>query len=66
MPRDYQRVVKVIRAAQEAGRDIDETVMAELAEGDPKAKPAMTEPATAPASAQPPDAEPVGAGARGA
>jgi glutamate synthase (NADPH/NADH) large chain len=31
VPRDYQRVVRVIRAAQEAGREIDETVMAELA-----------------------------------
>jgi glutamate synthase (NADPH/NADH) large chain len=32
VPRDYQRIVKVIRAAQAAGRDIDENVMAELAE----------------------------------
>jgi glutamate synthase (NADPH/NADH) large chain len=31
IPRDYQRVVQVIRAAQAAGREIDETVMAELA-----------------------------------
>ena len=31
MPRDYQRVVRVIRAVQEAGREVDETVMAELA-----------------------------------
>jgi glutamate synthase (NADPH) large chain len=31
IPRDYQRVVRVIRAAQEAGREIDETIMAELA-----------------------------------
>jgi glutamate synthase (NADPH/NADH) large chain len=32
VPRDYQRIVKVIRAAQAAGRDIDENVMAELAQ----------------------------------
>jgi len=31
VPRDYQRVVRVIRAVQAAGREIDETVMAELA-----------------------------------
>jgi glutamate synthase (NADPH/NADH) large chain len=31
VPRDYQRVVRAIRAAQASGRDIDETVMAELA-----------------------------------
>jgi glutamate synthase (NADPH/NADH) large chain len=31
VPRDYQRVVRVIRAAREAGREIDETIMAELA-----------------------------------
>jgi glutamate synthase (NADPH/NADH) large chain len=30
VPRDYQRVVRVIRAARAAGRDIDESVMAEL------------------------------------
>jgi glutamate synthase (NADPH/NADH) large chain len=30
VPRDYQRIVKVIRAAQAAGRDIDENIMAEL------------------------------------
>ncbi len=30
VPRDYQRVVRVIRQAQAAGRDIDEKVMAEL------------------------------------
>ena len=32
VPRDYQRVMRVISAAQAAGRDIDETVMAELSE----------------------------------
>jgi glutamate synthase (NADPH/NADH) large chain len=31
IPRDFQRVVRVIRAAREEGREIDETVMAELA-----------------------------------
>jgi glutamate synthase (NADPH/NADH) large chain len=31
VPREYQHVVRVIRAAQAAGRDIDESVMAELA-----------------------------------
>jgi glutamate synthase (NADPH/NADH) large chain len=31
VPRDYQRVVTVIRAAQAAGRPIDESVMAEIA-----------------------------------
>ncbi|MGE5828951.1 MAG: glutamate synthase large subunit [Micromonosporaceae bacterium] len=31
IPRDYQRAVRVIRAARAAGRDIDETLMAELA-----------------------------------
>jgi glutamate synthase (NADPH/NADH) large chain len=31
VPRDYVRVVRVIRAAQAAGREIDESVMAELA-----------------------------------
>jgi glutamate synthase (NADPH/NADH) large chain len=31
IPRDYQRAVRVIRAAAEAGRDVDESVMAELA-----------------------------------
>jgi glutamate synthase (NADPH/NADH) large chain len=31
VPRDYQRVVRVIQAAREAGRAIDEHVMAELA-----------------------------------
>jgi glutamate synthase (NADPH/NADH) large chain len=31
VPRDYQRVVRVIRAAEAAGRDIDESIMAELA-----------------------------------
>jgi glutamate synthase (NADPH/NADH) large chain len=31
VPRDFQRVVRVIRAAEAAGRDIDETIMAELA-----------------------------------
>jgi glutamate synthase (NADPH/NADH) large chain len=31
IPRDYQRAVRVIRAAREAGREVDESVMAELA-----------------------------------
>ena len=31
IPRDYQRVVRVIRAAEAEGRVIDEDVMAELA-----------------------------------
>jgi glutamate synthase (NADPH/NADH) large chain len=31
VPRDYHRAVRVIKAAQAAGRDIDETLMAELA-----------------------------------
>jgi glutamate synthase (NADPH/NADH) large chain len=31
IPRDYQRAVRVIRAAVEAGREVDESVMAELA-----------------------------------
>jgi glutamate synthase (NADPH/NADH) large chain len=31
IPRDYQRVVRVIRTARAAGREIDETIMAELA-----------------------------------
>jgi glutamate synthase (NADPH/NADH) large chain len=31
VPRDYQRIVRVIRAAQAAGRDVDEHMMAELA-----------------------------------
>jgi len=31
IPRDYQRAVRVIRAAIEAGREVDESVMAELA-----------------------------------
>jgi glutamate synthase (NADPH/NADH) large chain len=31
IPRDFQRVVRVIKAAAAAGRDIDETIMAELA-----------------------------------
>jgi glutamate synthase (NADPH/NADH) large chain len=31
VPRDYQRAVRVIRAAREAGREVDESVMAELA-----------------------------------
>jgi glutamate synthase (NADPH) large chain len=31
IPRDYQRAVRVIEAAREAGRDIDESIMAELA-----------------------------------
>ncbi len=30
-PRDYQRVLRVIRAVEAAGRDVDESVMAELA-----------------------------------
>jgi glutamate synthase (NADPH/NADH) large chain len=33
VPRDYKRAVKVIRAAEAAGRAIDESVMAELATG---------------------------------
>jgi glutamate synthase (NADPH/NADH) large chain len=32
VPRDYQRVVHAIRAAEAAGREIDETLMAELME----------------------------------
>ncbi|HLT09195.1 MAG TPA: glutamate synthase-related protein, partial [Micromonosporaceae bacterium] len=32
IPRDYERAVTVIRAAQAAGREIDESVMAELAD----------------------------------
>jgi glutamate synthase (NADPH/NADH) large chain len=39
VPRDYQRIVKVIRAAQAAGRDIDENIMAELSEVPKKADP---------------------------
>ena len=31
VPRDYERAVRVIRAAREAGREVDESVMAELA-----------------------------------
>jgi glutamate synthase (NADPH/NADH) large chain len=31
VPRDYQRVVNIIRDVQAAGREVDETVMAELA-----------------------------------
>jgi glutamate synthase (NADPH/NADH) large chain len=33
VPRDYKRAIKVIRAAEAAGRDIDESIMAELAAG---------------------------------
>jgi glutamate synthase (NADPH/NADH) large chain len=51
VPRDYQRVVRVISAARAAGRDIDETVMAELA---------------GPAIPQPADALPGGAQSTGA
>ncbi|HEX6873792.1 MAG TPA: glutamate synthase large subunit [Micromonosporaceae bacterium] len=54
VPRDYQRVVRVIRAAQAAGRDIDETVMAELA----------APPSAAPAQAGA-DRRPIGADRRG-
>ena len=32
VPRDYERAVRIIRAAQAAGREIDESVMAELAD----------------------------------
>ena len=32
LPRDYQRAVRVIQAAERAGRPIDETIMAELAQ----------------------------------
>ena len=46
VPRDYQRVVQVISAARAAGRDIDETVMAELA------GPAVPQPADARPGAQ--------------
>jgi hypothetical protein len=35
IPRDYQRAVRVIRAVREAGREVDETVMAELAAAEP-------------------------------
>jgi glutamate synthase (NADPH/NADH) large chain len=58
IPRDYQRVVRVIRAAEAAGRVIDETVMAELAAATvpvPTAPAAPTVPApngTAPAVAR--------------
>ena len=31
VPRDYQRAIRVIHTAQAAGRDIDESIMAELA-----------------------------------
>jgi len=31
VPRDYQRIVNIIRDVQAAGREVDETVMAELA-----------------------------------
>jgi glutamate synthase (NADPH/NADH) large chain len=34
VPRDYERAVRVIRAAREAGREVDESVMAELASGE--------------------------------
>jgi glutamate synthase (NADPH/NADH) large chain len=46
IPRDYQRVVQVIRAAQAAGREIDETLMAELA-----APPAVPSPSPLPKQA---------------
>jgi glutamate synthase (NADPH/NADH) large chain len=46
IPRDYQRVVQVIRAAQAAGREIDETLMAELA-----APPAVPSPSSPPKQA---------------
>jgi hypothetical protein len=36
VPRDYQRAVRVIRAVREAGREVDESVMAELAAGEPR------------------------------
>ena len=39
VPRDYERAVRIIRAAQAAGREIDESVMAELS-GSAPAKPA--------------------------
>jgi glutamate synthase (NADPH/NADH) large chain len=39
VPRDYERAVRVIRAAQAAGREIDESVMAELS-GSAPVKPA--------------------------
>jgi glutamate synthase (NADPH/NADH) large chain len=35
VPRDYSRAVRVIQAAEAAGRDIDETVMAELSKPTP-------------------------------
>jgi glutamate synthase (NADPH/NADH) large chain len=31
VPRGYEKAVRIIRAAREAGRDVDESVMAELA-----------------------------------
>jgi glutamate synthase (NADPH) large chain len=42
VPRDYKRAITVIRAAEAAGRDIDESIMAELAAG-PAAVPAPAE-----------------------
>jgi glutamate synthase (NADPH/NADH) large chain len=37
IPRDYKRAIRVIRAAEAAGRDIDESIMSELSEGPPAA-----------------------------
>jgi glutamate synthase (NADPH/NADH) large chain len=51
IPRDYQRAVRVIRAVREAGREVDETVMAELAAGEPVKAPNGKVPAGALAAA---------------
>jgi glutamate synthase (NADPH) large chain len=47
VPRDYQRAVRAIEAARASGREIDETVMAELAA--PAASPTAAPPAVIPA-----------------
>jgi len=42
VPRDYVRAVRVIRAAESAGRTVDESVMAELSAAEaPTAPPAL-------------------------